>query len=43
MSNNISEILNDLKSKMTNWNYPIEEPITDQYIESITRRNQLLA
>lgn len=38
MSNNISEILNYLKSKMTNWNYPIEEPITDQYIESITRR-----
>lgn len=38
MSNNISEILNDLKSKMTNWNYPIEEPITDQYILSINKR-----
>lgn len=38
MSNNISEILNDLKSKMTNWNYPIEEPITDQYILSINNR-----
>lgn len=38
MSNNISEILNDLKSKMTNWNYSIEEPITDQYIVSITKR-----
>lgn len=41
MSNNISEILNDLKSKMTNRNYPIEEPITDHYIESITKRKSI--
>lgn len=38
MSNNISEILNDLKSKMTNQEYPVEAPITNQYIESITRQ-----
>lgn len=38
MSKNISEILNDLKSKMNNWKYPIEAPIAHQYIESITKR-----
>lgn len=38
MNNNISEILNDLKSKMIKWKYPLEAPITNQYIESITRR-----
>jgi len=42
MSNNISEILIDLKSKMDNWGYPIEKPITDQYIESITKRKSTL-
>ncbi|MGU3486648.1 YrhA family protein [Enterobacter bugandensis] len=38
MSTNISEILNDLKIKMTDWKYPIENPITEQYIDSITKR-----
>ena len=38
MSTNISEILNDLKIKMTDWKYPIENSITEQYIESITKR-----
>ncbi|MEG6441443.1 hypothetical protein QCN23_24600 [Enterobacter bugandensis] len=37
MSTNISEILNDLKIKMTDWKYPLENPITEQYIESITK------
>ncbi|HBM7621381.1 TPA: hypothetical protein LZ306_003646, partial [Enterobacter bugandensis] len=41
MSTNISEILNDLKIKMTDWKYPIENPITEQYIESITKRKSI--
>ncbi|HCM9121707.1 YrhA family protein [Enterobacter hormaechei] len=41
MSNNISEILNDLKRKMTDWKYPIENSITEQYIESITKRKSI--
>jgi hypothetical protein len=36
---NINNILDNLKNEMIKWEYPIQEPLKDTFIESITKRN----